>query len=94
MLRNVETSFTSDEYNTSNLDNGKEDIIKDEIMQITLTTTKIQKNNYNNKNNNMTAIDLGDCENLLRKENNITDEEILYMRKIDVYQKEMKIYLS
>ena len=91
MLRNVETSFTSDEYNTSNLDNGKEDIIKDEIMQITLTTIKTQKNNYNNKNNNMTAIDLGDCENLLRKENNITDEEILYMRKIDVYQKEMKI---
>jgi hypothetical protein len=53
MFRNVEISFTSKEYNTSNLDSGKEEIIKDEIMQITLTTTKTQKNNYYTNNNNM-----------------------------------------
>ena len=90
MFRDVEISFTSKEYNTSNLDNGKEEIIKDEIMQITLTTTKTQKNNYNN-NNNMTSIDLGNCETLLRKENNISVKELLYMRKIDVYQEGMRI---
>ena len=91
MLRNVEISFTSEEYNTSNLDNGKEEIIKDEIMQITLTTTKTQKNNYDTNNNNMTSIDLGDCETLLREENKIPEEELLYIRKIDVYQKGMQI---
>ena len=90
MLRNVGISFTSKEYNTSNLDNGKEEIIKDEIMQIALTTTKIQRYNYY-YNNNMTAINLGDCETLLRAENNISEEELLYMRKIDVYQKGMRI---
>ena len=60
-------------------------------MQITLTTTKNQKNNYNTNNYNMTAINLGDCETLLRKENNISDEELLYMRKIDVYENGMNI---
>ena len=90
MLRNVEFSFISDEYDTSNLDGGNEEIIKDEIMQITLTTTEKQKDNYNNSNN-MSSIDLGDCENLLRKKYNISNEQILYMRKIDVYQKGMKI---
>ena len=91
ILTNVEFSFTSEEYNTSNLDNGQEEIIKDEIMQITLTTTEIQRNNYNKNNNNSTSIDLGECETLLRKENNISDEELLYMRKIDVYQEGMQI---
>ena len=91
MLRNVEISFISEEYNTSNLDKGKEEIIKDEIMQITLTTTKTQKNNYNNNNNNMTSIDFGNCETLLRKENNISVKELLYMRKIDVYQEGVRI---
>ena len=41
MLRIVEIIFSSEEYNTSNLDNRKEEIIKDEVIQITLTTTKI-----------------------------------------------------
>ena len=89
MLRNVEMSFTSQGYNTFNLDNGNEEIIKDKNMQITLTTSKMQKNNYNNNNN--TSIDLGDCESLLRKENGIPDEELLYMRKIDVYENGMNI---
>ena len=91
MLRNVEISFTSDEYDTSNLDDGNEEIIKDDIMQITLTTTKKQKNNYITNNNKMTAINLGDCEDLLRTENKIPDEKLLYMRKIDVYQEGMQI---
>jgi hypothetical protein len=34
---------------------------------------------------------LGDCETLLRQENNISDEELLYMKKIDIYQKGMRI---
>ena len=91
MLRKVEISFSSEEYNTYNLDKGKEEIIKDEVIQITLTTIKIQKNNYDANNNNMTLIDLEDYETLLREVNRIPEEELLYIRKIDIYQKGIKI---
>jgi len=91
MLKNAEISFTSEEYNTSNLDIGNEEIIKNRNILITLTTTKTQKNNYDNNINNLTSIYMGDCETLLREENGIPDNELLYMRKIDVYQEQMRI---
>ena len=47
-------------------------------MTITFTTTENQKNN---KNDNMTSIDLGDCELSLRKYYNISKNEVLYMKK-------------
>ena len=43
LIENVENDFTSINYNTSNLEEGKDDIIKDEKMTITLTTTQNQK---------------------------------------------------
>ena len=57
-------------------------------MEITLTTTEEQKNliEYN-----LTAIDFTECEKLLRIKYNISDDEKLYMRKIDIYQEGMKI---
>jgi len=64
-LKNAEINFTSEEYNTSNLDNGNEEIIKNRNILITLTTTKTQKNNYDNNINNLTSIYMGDCETLL-----------------------------
>ena len=85
ILKNSEISFISEEYNTSNLDNGNEEIIKNGKMIITLTTIETQKYNYDNNINNMTAIDIGGCENLLREENDIPADENLYMRKIDIY---------
>ena len=91
MLKNAEINFTSEEYNTSNIDNGNEEIIKNRNILITLTTTKTQKNNYDNNINNLTSIYMGDCETLLREENGIPDDELLYMRKIDVYQEQMRI---
>ena len=57
-------------------------------MQITLTTTDNQKNNTNT---NMTSIDLGDCDIALRKHYNISDDKVLYMRKIDINQTGFKI---
>ena len=57
-------------------------------MKIILTTTENQKNNTNN---NMTTIDLGECEYLLRKEYNISDEKKLYIKKIDVVQEGLQI---
>ena len=39
----------------------------------------------------MTLLDLGDCEKDLRDHYNISDDKILYMKKMDVYQEGMKI---
>jgi len=88
ILHNIEKGFTSEDYDTSNLDKGEDVIFDYETMTITLTTTQNQKNN---KNNNMTVVDLGECEDLLRKQYNISDNERLYMKKIDVIQEGMRI---
>ena len=39
----------------------------------------------------MTSIDLGQCETLLRNYYNISDDKLLYMKKIDVTQEGLKI---
>ena len=39
----------------------------------------------------MTAINLGACEDLLRKEYNISNNEYLYIKKIDVVQEGLQI---
>ena len=56
-------------------------------MTITFSTTQNQKNNIND---NMTKIDLGECETLLRNFYNISSNETLYMKKIDVVQEGLK----
>ena len=43
LLKNVEEGFTSDKYDTTNLENGKDDIIQDNKLTITLTTSDNQK---------------------------------------------------
>ena len=88
MLQNIEVGFISEDYNISNLQNGEDEIIRDEKMKITLTTTQNQKNNTNN---NITIIDLGECESLLRNEYNIPDDELLYMKKVDIIREGFKI---
>ena len=57
-------------------------------MTITLTTTKNQKEN---KNKNTTSINLGNCEKKLRENYKLSEEQTLYIRKIDVLQEGMKI---
>ena len=87
ILKNLENGFTSEVYNTYDINKGKEQILNANKLTITLTTTKNQKNN---DNNNMTNIDLGDCEILLREYYHILDNEPLYMKKIDIIQDGMK----
>ena len=89
VVSNVETIFTSEEYNTSNLDSGEDEVIQTEKMTITLTTTKNQRGNITS--DNMTLLDLGDCEDELRNYYHISENETIYMRKIDVKQEGMKI---
>ena len=88
ILKNLESDLTSKDYNTSKLDNNENEIYEYGNMTITLTTTQNQKNN---KNNNVTTIDLGECENLLKDKYNISRNEKLYIKKIDVIQEGMKI---
>ena len=83
ILTSIESGFTSENYDTSNIDNGKDEVIKTEKLIITFTTSQNQKNNIND---NMTTIDLGECETLLRNHYNLTNNETLYMKKIDIVQ--------
>ena len=87
ILKKIEGDFTSENYDTTHLDNGKDDIITNGKITTTLTTIKNQKNNINN---NVTRIDLGECETLLRNFYNISINESLYIKKIDIIQDGMK----
>ena len=56
-------------------------------MKIEFTTTANQKNMVNE---NITIIDLGECETLLKEFYKIQDDN-LYIKKIDIAQDNMKI---
>ena len=47
MLQNFEIGFISENYNTSTLENGEDEVFEDEKMIITLTTTQNQRHNAN-----------------------------------------------
>ena len=61
------------------MDNGEDEIAKTEKVIITFTTTENQKNNINN---NMTRINLGEYETLLRNYYNISYNKSLYLKKL------------
>ena len=88
LLQNIENSFTSDNYNTSNIENGNEEIIELNETKIISTTTENQENK---KNENISIISLGKCEKLLREYYNISDNEKIYMKKIEVPQEGLDI---
>ena len=89
LLKSIEDKFISDDYNTTNLENGNDDIIELDKIKITLTTTENQKNG--DKNINVTTLDLKDCEKILKNTYHIPSNELLYIKKIDVVQEGMKI---
>ena len=90
ILNNFEKSFTSENYNTSGIENGKNDVYKYGEFTITFTTTDNQKNNKI-INDNITTINLGKCEDVLRKEYNISNNTKIFMKKIDIAIEGMKI---
>ena len=59
-------------------------------LLITLSTTEKEKNNINNENIK-TAINLSECENILRIKNNIPINDSLYIFKLEVEEEGMKI---
>ena len=88
IIQNFESEFTSGEYDTSELDNGEEEVFEDNTMTITFTTSDTQRKN---SSDNTTKIDLGKCEELLRQHYKIPDDKKLYIQKIDIVQEGMKI---
>ena len=90
ILQNFEVGFTSEDYDTSILDEGEDEIFIENKMIITLSTLKNQKD-QTNIDNNITTIDLLQCEKLLRNEYKLFNNETLYIKKIDAMEKGMKI---
>ena len=64
----------------SEVKDGQDFIIEDNESSITITTSKNQKNN---KNHNVTIIDLGECENKLKTHYNLSANETLYILKVE-----------
>ena len=75
--------------NIANIDGGKDEKISDKNISIIITSTKNQKINENEK---VITIDLGKCENILKKEYNISQNDSLYILEIISEEEEgMKI---
>ena len=88
ILETIEDVFTSNDFDTSDLDKGEDQVIDTEKIKITLTTVQNQKDNINS---DKTTIDLGDCEASLRQSYNLTDNETIYIKMLEVTQEEMRI---
>ena len=75
-------------FDTSDVDGGKDIVIEQKDSTVTITTTENQKNE---QSSNLTTIDLGECETKLKDEYHIPKNKSLYILKIDVKQKGLKI---
>ena len=72
----------SNGLDTKDLDNGIDYIHTEKNVTFTITTPGNQRNN---KNKNMTTINLGKCEYILKDEYNISDKNNIYILKVDDY---------
>ena len=75
MVNNVQKDLTSG-FNTSNIDNGKDIVIEQENSnsKVTISSSENQKKLENEKNN-ITSINLGECESKLRKHYKIPENK-------------------
>jgi len=88
ILNITETIFTSDNYDTSKIDKGENEIINIDKINIAFRTSESSKND---SNRNISKINLGECESLLRGYYNISKNEFLYLKQVEVEQEGMKI---
>ena len=88
IIEKIESILASNNYVLRNIDEGEDQIINTEKILITLTSTENQKNNI--YNNNLTTINLGECEILLRNYYNLTSNETIYMKKMEIVQEGIK----
>ena len=77
-----------DEFNFTDIDNGNDKRIEYKNMIMILTSTQNQKIN---EEINKITMDLGECENILKKDYNISEDDTLYMLQIISKEEGMKI---
>ena len=87
ILRNI-INFLIREANITIIDNGYDIEINVDNILIAFSSTYNQK--YN-ENKNKATINLGECENILKKEYNISYNNSLYIIKLDIQEEGMKI---
>ena len=76
------------EFNVIEIDGGKDKTITEESKTIILTSTQNQKNN---EEKNYISMDLGECENILKRNYNIQNNNSLYILQIISGEEGMKI---
>ena len=84
---NVKEELTNN-FNTSDVDKGDNVVIQQKDSTITISTTENQKSD---KSYNISTIDLGECEDKIKEKYDIPKNKSLYILKIDVKQKGLKI---
>ena len=89
MVENIKEEIING-IDTSEIDEGEDLIIQDKDITLTITKTDNQKDQMNTKTNT-TSIDLGECETKLKNQYNISENESLYILKMDVNQDGYKI---
>ena len=90
ILDNYEKGFTSEEYNTSEIDQGQDDVYEEKDMTVTFSNLENQKKKENEKNN-FTSIHFGDCETKLREYYNIPENKLFYTKTLEIQIPGMKI---
>ena len=87
-INNIREELIND-FDISDIDEEEDIVIEEEGIKITITNTANQKDNEKNKNS--TTIDLGECEAKLKEHYKIPLNKSLYILKLEVDQKGMKI---
>jgi len=90
LLDSYEKGFTSEDYNTSEIDKGQDDVYEEKELKVIFSNFDNQKKKENEKNN-YTSINFGDCEIKLREYYNITEDKQIYTKIIEIPTKGMKI---
>ena len=88
VINKAEEIFTSDNYDTSKIDKGENEVINVFKIKIAFRTTQ---NSKVDTNDNLTKIDLGECETLLRIHYNISKIELIYLKQTEIEQEGIKI---
>ena len=77
-----------DQLNIADIDNGIDKKLNDKNISVIMTSTKNQKKNENEK---IITMNLGECENILKTEYNISENDSLYILQIISEEEGMKI---
>ena len=79
ILVGIKDELINENFNTTNIEKGKDIVIEEKGTKFIITSSENQKNNIDNKN--VTNIDLGKCETELKNKYNITGD--LFILKIE-----------